>query len=279
MLRALRHLAEIAENLTVRVMRTEAPEKILVIRHEQCASVGLLGRVLNHNGIPFTYLDTPEGNVLTEPVTDYSHIIVLGGAISAYEDDRYSFLRYEFKLLEAAITQQIPIVGICLGSQILARVLGANVYRGEAGREAGWCYVHLTEAAATDPLLKPFPPQFQVFQSHQDTFDIPPDCTRLASSDKYPNQSFRYHDHVWAIQFHLEIDEHVLSDCSAVIEQELIDSQIQDTSMSQLLEDARQHSPVVAPLADRFMQQFLQIQPGIATAQLTPQAISSQSLS
>ncbi len=232
--------------------------KILVIRHEACTSLGLLGHVAQEQACQVEYLDPFLGMSLTTPIAAYSHVVILGGGVSAYEDDRYSFLRDEFRLVEEAIAHQIPIVGICLGSQILAKVLGANVYRGEAGREAGWCEVSLTEAASTDPVMHQFPAQFRVFQSHQDTFDIPATAVRLAESDKYPNQAFRYGDRVWALQFHLEFDQNVLLDCAALIEQELWESNIQDTTVTQLLAEATHHSPAVAPIANQFMQEFLQ---------------------
>jgi GMP synthase (glutamine-hydrolysing) len=233
--------------------------KILVIRHEPCTTLGLLNAIAHQTNSLIQYLDISEGERLTQPIEHYSHVVLLGGAISAYEDDRYPFLRDEFKLIETAINHALPMVGICLGSQVLARVLGARVYRGEAGREAGWCEVELTAAAAIDPLLKGFPPQFRVFQSHQDTFDLPANSIHLAKSATYPHQAFRYLDHVWALQFHLEFDETVLSSCSAVIEEELRQSNIQDTTVEQLLAEAKYHSPAVAPIASRFMQHFLRL--------------------
>jgi GMP synthase (glutamine-hydrolysing) len=81
----------------------------------------------------------------------------------------------------------------------------------------------------------------------------------LATSRKYPHQAFRYQDQVWAIQFHLEIDHNLLADCRAVIEKELQESQITDTTMEQLLTEAALHSPAVAPLAEQFIRQFLQL--------------------
>ncbi|XGV96875.1 MAG: type 1 glutamine amidotransferase [Leptolyngbya sp. BL-A-14] len=232
---------------------------LLVVRNEPCSSLGMLGTAVKRAEIPFRYLNISQGEVLLEPITHYSHIVILGGAVSAYEDDRYPFLKTEFQLVEAALKHQIPLLGICLGSQVLAKVLGANVYRGEAGREAGWCHIELTTSGQQDPLFQNFPRRFQVFESHQDTFDLPPHCEHLASSSMYPNQAFRYGEAVWALQFHLEIDEHVLKDCGAVIEQELEDSRIYDTSLAQLLAEASSHSPLVAPLADRLMQQFLAV--------------------
>jgi GMP synthase (glutamine-hydrolysing) len=230
---------------------------LLIIRHEQCTSLGMLKKIVEQKNVPIKHLDILEDEKLSEPITNYSHIVVLGGTISAYEDQKYPLLKEEFRLIEAAISAHIPIAGICLGSQVLARVLGAQVYRGEAGREAGWCEVQLQENALGDRLLKGFPQRFKVFQSHQDTFDIPANSVHLAQSDKYPNQAFRYEDFVWAIQFHLEMDEHVLSDCSGLIEQELIDSGVRGTTVEQIIQEAMTFSPAVQPLADQFMEQFL----------------------
>jgi GMP synthase (glutamine-hydrolysing) len=237
---------------------TNPLSKVLVIRHETCTGLGMLKNAVERNNHSIQYLNCFVDEGLTESLEAYSHIVVLGGMISAYQDVEYPFLREEFKLLETAIEQKIPILGICLGSQILAKVLGASVRRGEAGREAGWCEVQLTEAAAIDPLLREFPDRFKVFQSHQDTFDLPPDCTHLAKSDLYSNQAFCYQDFVWAIQFHLEMDDTVIQDCSALLKQELEESQIQETSVEQMLSDAKYFSPLVVPLADKFMHNFLQ---------------------
>ncbi len=209
--------------------------------------------------VRFRYLDTSLGETLDEPLTNYSHLVILGGPISVYEEEKYLFLRDEFKLVEAAIAEKIPTLGICLGSQILAKVLGARVYRGERGREAGWCDLELTDSATNDSLFNGFPQQFKVFESHQDTFDLPLDCLHLAVSQLYPNQAFRYQEHVWSIQFHPEIDDQVLSACGHIIEQELEDSKITDMTLEQLLEEARYHAPAVAPLAADLMEKFLQV--------------------
>jgi GMP synthase-like glutamine amidotransferase len=238
--------------------------RVLVIRHEVCSELGFLEAELRQNSIPFRYLDTVLGETLTEPITEYSHLIILGGAMSAFEDQEYPFLRYEFRLIEEAIAHNVPTLGICLGSQILAKVLGAKVYRGENGREAGWCEVNLKPAAQQDPVFQGLPEQFRVFQSHQDTFEIPQGCVHLAFSDRYSSQAFRYQQHVWAIQFHLEMNEAALKSCGAVIEQELEDSKITDTTLEQMLAEARSHEPIVKPLADRFMQQFIGLAQGVA---------------
>jgi GMP synthase (glutamine-hydrolysing) len=233
--------------------------KILVVRHEKCSSLGMLKPAIARNNIPIHYLNVAEDIKLSEPITHYSHIIILGGAASAYEDGQYPYLRHEFQLVEAAIAARIPIVGICLGSQILAQVLGAKVYRGALGREVGWCDISLLPAAEHDPLLKNFPQLFRVFQFHQDTFDTPSGCVPLAKSDLYPNQAFRYQDSVWAIQFHLDMDEQVIRDCSTSLAQGLKNSGIYDTTIEDMIAAGQAYSPAVQSLTNEFMTQFLQI--------------------
>ena len=233
--------------------------RILVIRHVKGANLGLLENVVEREQIPLEYLDTIEGTTLLRPITDYSHLIILGGPISAYEDDIYPFLRTEFKILEAALDSQIPTLGICLGSQILAKVLGGKVYRGETGREIGWYNLHLTDAGQKDLLLQGFPKKFKVFESHQDTFEIPADCVHLAATETYYNQAFRYRDFAWALQFHLEMNQPLLLACSQVIEKELLESNIKHTDWAKLLTETRLHVPDIEPLAQTFMQQFIRM--------------------
>lgn len=233
--------------------------KVLVIKHISGSSLGLLEQFLIQKGVLIQYLDITLGEPLPDSVTDYSHLIILGGPISAYEEEKYPFLRDEFALVETAIEQKLPTIGICLGAQILARVLGGKVYRGENGREVGWCEVQFNSAAKQDWLFENFPDRLNVFESHQDTFEIPPGCLRLASSDQYLNQSFRYQDTAWALQFHLEFNQQVLRDCASVIKQELIDSKVQETTIERLIEEADYQAPLVEPFADRFMEKFLQL--------------------
>lgn len=141
-----------------------AQPNLLIIRHERCTTLGMLKHSVEQKDIPIRYLNVLENETLSEPITHYSHIVVLGGTVSAYEDEQYPLLKTEFQMIETAIAARIPIVGICLGSQVLAKVLGAKVYRGESGREAGWCEVELQENAKHDRLLNHFPKRFKVFQ-------------------------------------------------------------------------------------------------------------------
>ena len=116
---------------------------------------------------------------------------------------RYPWLADEVRLLQQAIAAGRPVLGICLGAQLIATAQGARVRRG-LQPEIGWCAVEGTEAGRRDPLFAAFPQRYTVFQWHGDTFDLPKDAVLLARSPAYP-QAFRCGDHVYALQYHLEV--------------------------------------------------------------------------
>lgn len=234
------------------------PPHLLVLQHEECTSLGMLANPLRHLSLPITYLNTSLSQRLQQPLSDFSHIVLLGGAPGVYQAEEYPYLKYEFTLVEQALAQKIPLLGLCLGSQILAKVLGAQVYPGQAGREVGWCDIQLLAAAQQDRLFQGFPPQFRVFQFHQDTFDIPRGAVHLAASQHYPHQAFCYQDFVWGLQFHIEMDAPVIESCAAVLVQELQESNIQTVTVEQMITDAAVYVPPIQLLANQLMAAFLQ---------------------
>lgn len=135
----------------------------------------------------------------------YNGLIILGGNMGVYEAEKYTHIKTECKLIEEALKKEIPILGICLGSQLLAHVLGATV-RKHSEKEVGWCDIHLTEKGEQDPLFSHFRKSEKIFQLHGDTFNVPQTATHLAYSDVCPAQAFRYNDNVYGLQFHLEAD-------------------------------------------------------------------------
>ena len=177
---------------------------ILVVRHHIEETLGSWENVFLREGVPFTYRDVYRGEILPGRLEAYRGIIVLGGFMGVYEQDSYPFLKDELKWLETVVKAEKPLVGICLGSQLIARVLGAGVYKGYSGPEIGWKPVTLTAQGKADPLFKGFPPSFTPVHWHGDTFDLPIGATLLASSDMYPHQAFCYGDFTLAIQFHVE---------------------------------------------------------------------------
>ncbi len=129
-------------------------------------------------------------------------LVILGGPMSAWDDAGYPWLRAEKYLLETFIRAERPVLGICLGAQLLADVLGARVYPGEHS-EIGWFPVSATQQSRAHPLGAVLPKRFDTFLWHGDTFDLPAGAVHLASSEVVPHQAFAW-GRALGLQFHLE---------------------------------------------------------------------------
>jgi GMP synthase (glutamine-hydrolysing) len=130
--------------------------------------------------------------------------------MGAYETEVHPFLKTESGLVEKAIAAGRPVLGVCLGAQLIAQVLGARVYAGER-REVGWAPVELTEGGREDALFAGLEDSITVFHFHGDTYELPPDAANLARSPMYEQQAFRWGDTVYGFQFHLEFTEPIIS--------------------------------------------------------------------
>jgi GMP synthase (glutamine-hydrolysing) len=178
---------------------------ILVIEQEpSLEGTGLLGKRLEAHGLPYRRLRTWRESFEGVHARDYAAVMPLGGNMHAWREDEHPFLRDERLLLGEALEEGVPVLGICLGAQLLARTLGADVAAGSAP-EIGWLEVTPTPAAASDPVLGHLGGPASVFQWHVDAFELPPGASRLATSPAYPNQAFRHGDS-WGVQFHPEVD-------------------------------------------------------------------------
>lgn len=173
---------------------------VLVVQHVAVEQAGVIGDVLRRRGVT-TRLVGPEEPLPTD-APESPGIVVLGGPMGVYEADRHPRLREEIALLERAVAAGTPVLGICLGSQLLAAALGARVYRGPR-KELGWFDVTLQPAAREDPLLGVAPPRFRALHWHGDVFDLPAGGEHLASSEQTMHQAFR-HGRAWGLLFHLE---------------------------------------------------------------------------
>ena len=122
------------------------------------------------------------------------------------ETDGYPHLGSQVKLIQEVAGRGLPVLGICLGSQLLARALGAGVHKAPEG-EIGWAEVELTDKGRADSIFKGLPDPLPVFQWHEDTFDLPSGSTRLASSMVCQNQAFRFGPRAYAFQFHFEVTQ------------------------------------------------------------------------
>ncbi|MEH1870622.1 type 1 glutamine amidotransferase [Nostoc sp.] len=136
-------------------------------------------------------------------VNSLDWLIVMGGPMNVYEDDKYPWLTLEKYFIEEAIKNNKIVIGICLGSQLIADVLGSKVYKGQE-KEIGWYPIQMTTEAQSYPVFASLPATFTVFHWHGDTFNLPLGAVRLASSEVCANQAFIYGDRVLGLQFHLE---------------------------------------------------------------------------
>lgn len=179
--------------------------KVLVFQHVAHKILGTLNPTLKDHGLNMRYINFDRTPEECPDLQKYNGLIVLGGHMGVYEAEKYKHIATELKLIEDALKKDIPVLGICLGAQLLANVLGSEV-RKSPTKEIGWCDITLTPEGIKDPLFSHFEKQEKIFQLHGDTFDIPKSATQLVTSAVCPAQAFRYNK-AYGIQFHLEVDQ------------------------------------------------------------------------
>lgn len=181
------------------------PVDILVVRHIQFEHAGSLAPVLERSGHRLIYSEI--GN--SPNLEGFAALILMGGPMSV--NDSAPWVEAECELIRAAISCGKPVLGICLGAQLIARALGAEV-RKSAAREIGWYPVRWLAAAGSDPLFTGLPNPATVFHWHGETFDLPPGSVCLAESDLCSQQAFRHGHNVYGLQFHLEVTPAMVGD-------------------------------------------------------------------
>ncbi len=146
-------------------------------------------------------------------INDCEAIICLGGPMNVYETEKYQFLKVEESFLSDALKKNIPILGICLGAQLLAKVSGARIIKAE-NKEIGWYNINLTEEGKADQFFKGLGENLEIFQWHEDSFCVPDTGVLLATSNTCKNQAIRIGKCAWALQFHPEMTKEMI-DCWA----------------------------------------------------------------
>ena len=180
--------------------------KILVFQHVPSAPLGTLHAQFKEAGFRIRYINFSRLAEDIPEVKRYHGLIVLGGPMSANQIDRYPYLDAEKDAIRQAAQDGIPVLGICLGAQLIASALGGRVRR-HSVKEIGWFALAPTDAGRQDPLFSKFSVREMVFQWHGDTFSLPEGAYHLASSDACLNQAFRFGESVYGFQFHLEVDQ------------------------------------------------------------------------
>jgi GMP synthase (glutamine-hydrolysing) len=174
---------------------------VLIAQSDDAVPIGAFGPPLRQQGIDLVVWRPPHQ---TPPASLHGHaaLLVLGGSANPDQDSLFPWLEQQRRLLREALERDLPVLGSCLGAELLAQVLGGEVGPLDAP-EIGWAAVQAHDAAADDPLYRLLPPRLHAFQWHTYGFAPPPGSVLLASSPAAP-QAFRFGDHAWGLQFHLE---------------------------------------------------------------------------
>jgi GMP synthase (glutamine-hydrolysing) len=196
---------------------------VLIIKHVEIEGPGLIEDCLKEERVPYQTINLESGIHLPE-VDDLSAIVILGGPMNVYEEDRYPFLKEEDLFIKEGIQRGKPILGICLGAQLIAKALGARISKAPM-KEIGWYDVSLTKVGTEDPFFSKLPKTFTVFQWHEDTFNIPSAGRLIATSNPVPHQAFRYAENAYGLQFHLEVTEEMIREWMKTYEEEFNGSQ------------------------------------------------------
>jgi len=158
--------------------------------------------------------------------------------MNVYEEDRYPFLIEEDLFIKEAIQRGKSILGICLGAQLIAKALGAKVFKASV-KEIGWYDVSLTRIGSIDPFFSHLPKTFSVFQWHGDTFEIPHGAILIATSSHVPHQAFRYGDNAYGLQFHLEVTQDIIREWMESYEEEFEEPHPPFLSKQQILAETQ----------------------------------------
>lgn len=180
--------------------------RILICQHVPYEILGTFHPLLKQHQFRIRYANFSRNPDLKLKMDDYDGLVLLGGPMNVDEVLRYPFLSHEIQLIEEALKKEIPILGICLGAQLIAKCLGAKVSANHQG-EIGWKQISLTPEGEDCFLLESFSLQEMLFEWHHDSFTLPRGAKYLASSEDCNHQAFQYGNQTFAFQFHLEVDE------------------------------------------------------------------------
>ncbi len=183
-------------------MKSLSTATAVVIRHVAFEDLDQFAHVLADAGYTIRYVEAPTDDLNDESIANADLLIVLGGPIGVYEQDAYPFLKNELRLIAQRHTDRKPVLGICLGAQLIAQALGGHVHPGH-GKEIGWSKLTLTPAGQNSPLRHLH--DVAVLHWHGDTFTRPAEAELLASTAMYENQAFSVGQHILAMQFHPEV--------------------------------------------------------------------------
>ena len=224
---------------------------VVILQHVANENAGTILGYLKKQGISFQEVRLFEKDHALPPLKRTRALVVMGGPMNVYEEDKCPFLKEENRFIRDAVRERIPYLGICLGAQLLAKALGARVYKA-AQPEVGWDNVRLSGAAKKEALFRGLDaPAVQVLQWHEDTFDLPEKAVHLASSEAVPNQAYGIDGLFYGFQFHIEVDRAMLGDW------------FKDRSdVKQILSQYDDHDEDLKKITDKLYENFFRLSQG-----------------
>ncbi|MBS0183701.1 MAG: type 1 glutamine amidotransferase [Nitrospira sp.] len=223
--------------------------RVVCLQHVPFEGPGAFAKALAMRGAGLEYSLVPKEGI---PNDGGDLLIVMGGPMSVNDSDEW--IAEETAFIRSVLLAGTPMIGVCLGSQFMAKALGATVRSGQA-LEIGMTPVRLTDAGKQDPVFAAGPESFSVFEWHGEVFDLPKDCVSLAGSDIAPLQAFRYGDRAYGLLFHLEMEEggidSLCQECAPdLMKARLTKHQVRSAALPQL--------PQLHQTADRLIDHLLQ---------------------
>jgi GMP synthase (glutamine-hydrolysing) len=228
--------------------------KAVALRHVAFEDLGSLEPLLHQAGFEVEYMEAGYTPDLHDRAADSDLLVLLGGPISVNDGADYPFLAEEERLVRGRLERSLPTLGICLGAQLIAKVLGARVYKGPAP-EIGWGPVTRSLEAAAHAVDHLVARGIRVLHWHGETFDLPYGATRLLSTPLYPNQAFEAGPHCLALQFHPEatrrgLERWLIGHCGEI-------AATPDISVGTLRADAAQFAEPLQAACHRFFIEWL----------------------
>ncbi len=221
------------------------PKQVVILQHVASEKAGTILDYLKKNKIPFQPVNLYEKNYSLPPLDSVSALIVMGGPMNVYEEEKFPFLKEENHYIQNALKKKIPYLGVCLGSQLLAKALGAKVYKANQ-EEIGWQEVDLLPNAFKDNIFSCLDAKkLKVLQWHGDTFDLPKGALLLASNPVVSNQAYVANGLFYGLQFHVEVNRAMLEDWFKKRE-----------DLGEILEEYDRYHPELEKLCSRLYEGF-----------------------
>ena len=222
--------------------------RAICLQHVPFEGPGAFAKALAKRGVSIDYSLVPKDGL---PNDTGDLLIVMGGPMSVNDSDKW--IAEETAFIRSALVAGKPVIGVCLGSQFMAKALGATVRSGKA-LEIGMTSVHLTDEGKKDSVFAVCPETFEVFEWHGEIFDLPKDCMPLAGSEIAPLQAFRYGDRAYGLLFHLEMEEGGIDSLCRECAPDLVKARLMAPHVKSM---AIPHLPQLHAVADRLVHHLL----------------------